>query len=150
MKAAGRGDLKKVQRLLGNGARVNGRDSGGKTALHFAAQSKNVLVVDVLVRAGADVNAKADGDVTPLMLSVDMGFGDPEIALRLIRAGADVQAADTNGDTALIIATTESSLDVVKALLEKGANPNAKGLHGETALNYGGHECNDRPCEAST
>jgi ankyrin repeat protein len=37
---------------------------------------------------------------------------------------------------ALIIATTESSLDVVKALLEKGANPNAKGLHGETALNY--------------
>jgi ankyrin repeat protein len=99
MKAASRGDLKKVRRLLGNGAQVNGRDSRGKTALHFAAQSKNVLVVDALVQAGADANAKADGDVTPLMLSVDMGFGDPEIALWLIRAGADVQAADTNGDT---------------------------------------------------
>ena len=136
MKAAGRGDLKQVRRLLGNGAQVNGRDSNGKTALHFAVHSKNVLVVDALIQAGADLDAKADGNVTALMLSVDMAFGDPDIALRLIRAGADVQAADTNGDTALIVATTESSLEVVKALLEKGANPNAKGLGGETALHY--------------
>jgi ankyrin repeat protein len=70
------------------------------------------------------------------MLSLDMALGQPDISLALIRAGADVNAADENGDTALIIATTESSSEVFQSLLERGANPNAKGLNGDTALHY--------------
>jgi ankyrin repeat protein len=135
--AALEGDLSQVKRLLHEGVPVNERNSeGGKTALHYAAQAKNIELVRFLIRQGADVNAKSNGSVTPLMLSVDMAFGQPDIALELIKAGADVSAADWNGDTALIIATTESSIDVVQALLEKGANPNARGLGGETALHY--------------
>jgi ankyrin repeat protein len=95
-----------------------------------------VFVVQVLLQHGADVNAKMAGNVTPLMLSLDMAFGKPEIALALIQGGADVNAADEHGDTALIIATTESSLEVFETLLDKGANPNAKGLHGDTALHH--------------
>jgi ankyrin repeat protein len=136
MTASDHGDLSRVQQLLHDGADVNERTSGGKTALHYAAQSKNVLVVQALIQAGADANAKMAGNVTPLMLSVDMAFGQPDIALALIRAGADVNAADENGDTALIIATTESSFEVFQALLDRGANPNARGLNGETALHY--------------
>jgi ankyrin repeat protein len=70
------------------------------------------------------------------MLSLDMAFGRPEISLALIRAGADVNSADDNGDTALIIAATESSDEVFQTLVERGANPNARGLNGETALHY--------------
>jgi ankyrin repeat protein len=134
--AASRGDLPQVQKLLRDGSDPNEHTAGGKTALHYAAQSKNVSVAQALIQAGANVNAEATGDVTPLMLSVDMAFGQPEISLALIRAGADVNLADVNGDTALIIAATESSDEVFQTLLERGANPNARGLNGETALHY--------------
>ena len=134
--ASSNGDLSRVEQLLREGADVNEYTTGGKTPLHYAAQSKNIAVVHALIQAGADLNAKAAGNVTPLMLSLDMAFGQPDIALALVRAGADVNAADENGDTALIIATTESSDEVFQSLLAKGANPNARGLNGETALHY--------------
>jgi len=136
MTASANGDVGRVQQLLRNGAQVNQHTSNGKTAIHYAAQSKNVLVVQALIQAGADVNAKSEGNVTPLMLSVDMAFGQPDISLALINAGADVNAADENGDTALIIAATESSVEVFQTLLDKGANVNARGQGGMTALHY--------------
>src|ERR1700733_5894594 len=73
--AARRGDLPQVQKLLRDGSDPNEHTAGGKTALHYAAQSKNASVVQVLIQAGANVNAEATGNVTPLMLSVDMAFG---------------------------------------------------------------------------
>src|SRR5579863_7026868 len=136
MTASANGDLGRVQQLLRDGAKVNQRDRNGKTAIHYAAQSKNVVVVQTLIQAGADVNATSAGNVTPLMLSVDMAFGQPDISLALIKAGADVNAADEDGNTALIIAATESSDEVFQTLLEKGANVNARGLNGGTALHY--------------
>jgi len=136
MAASERGDLSRVRQLLRDGAQVNQHNSAGKTPLHYAAQCKNVLVVEALIQAGADVNAKTKDNVTPLILSVDMAFGQPDIALALIRAGADVNAAEEDGDTALIVATTESSFEVFQTLLERGANPNARGLNGGTALHY--------------
>jgi uncharacterized protein len=134
--AVSRGDLPQVHKLLREGSDPNEHTVGGKTALHYAAQSKNAAVVQALIQAGANVNAEATGNVTPLMLSLDMAFGRPEISLALIRAGANVNSADDNGDTALIIAATESSDEVFQTLLERGANPNARGLNGETALHY--------------
>lgn len=136
MVASADGDLARVQQLLREGAQVNQRNGDGKAAIHYAAQSKNVLVVEALIGAGADVNARSVGNVTPLMLSLDMAFGAPSISLALIRAGADINAADQDGDTALIIATTETSSEVFQALLERGANPNARGLDGDTALHH--------------
>jgi len=132
--AADRGELSNVLQLIRDGAQINEPNSDGKTALHYAAQCKNVSVVNALIQAGANVNSKMNGNVTPLMLSVDMAFGQPEIAMALIRAGADVSVADKNGDTALIIATTESSDEVIRSLLERGADPNSRGPGGETAL----------------
>jgi len=136
MMAANNGDLSQVRKLLREGADPNERTPRGETALHYATQSKNVSVVQALIQAGANVNAKMTGNVTPLMLSLDMAFGQPESAMALIRAGADVNVADADGDTALIIAATESSNDVFQTLLEKGANPNARGMNGETALHW--------------
>jgi ankyrin repeat protein len=134
--AANVGDLPQVERLLQQGVKVDGRDKSGKTPLHYAVQSKNVKVVRLLIQHGADVNATTFGNVTPLMLSVDMAFGDPDIAMELLRAGANVKVQDTNGDSALLIATTESSYQVMEAMLDKGANPNAQGLGGQTPLHW--------------
>lgn len=135
--AAEKGDLQQVDRILQQGTPIDVKDGTGSTALHYAAQSKNLQLVEFLIDHGADVNAKAKGNVTPLWLSLDMAFGQPDISLELIRAGADVSAADSNvGDAPILIAATESSYEVMEELLKRGANPNAQNVYGETALHY--------------
>ena len=87
-----------------------------------------------MLAARADINVRTKENVTPLITSLDMACGKPEISLALIRAGADVNVVESDGDTALWIATTESSLEVMKELLSKGANPNVQARGGDTPL----------------
>ncbi len=128
MMAARSSDLSSVRRLLRSGVGVNARDVYDSTALHYAAAScGNVRVVKVLLASGADVNARNKGNVTPLIYSINMACDKTDITMALIEAGADVNVAESgDGDTALWLATTESSREVVKQLLKKGANPNAQ------------------------
>jgi ankyrin repeat protein len=128
MMAARSSDLSSVRKLLMSGVDVNARDINDSTALHYAAAScGDVRVVKVLLASGADVNARNKKNVTPLLDSINMACDKTDITLILIQAGADVNVAESgDGDTALWIATTESSSEVVEELLKKGANPNAQ------------------------
>jgi ankyrin repeat protein len=133
--AANDGNLAVVEVLLRAHADVNARTNDGYTPLHSAVHCRDVRVVRALLAAGADVNARTENNVTPLILSIDMAWGKPEITLTLIQAGADVNIAESpDGDTALWIATTESALEVMEALLKKGANPNLQPRNGYTPL----------------
>jgi ankyrin repeat protein len=136
MVAAAKGDVASVRGLLRGGARINDADRDGYTALHRASHCGDIRVVKTLIAAGADINARTKENVSPLLVSIDMGCGKPEITMALIQAGADVNVAESDGDTAIVIAATESSLDVMRELLKRGANPNAQGINGETALHY--------------
>src|SRR5579863_2287049 len=136
MAAAARGDAQSVAKLLRDGARVNEVDIDGYTALHRASHCGDIQVVKSLIAAGADINAVTKHNVTPLMISIDMMCPNSDVTMALILAGADVNVADSNGDTAIVIASTESSFDVMRELLKRGANPNAQGIGGETALHY--------------
>jgi ankyrin repeat protein len=149
MQAAKKGDLRVVKRLLASGVDANAGDANGYTPLQYAVGSGNVKLVRALLAAGADVNARAaDGytalhaaavdrevnivelllasGVTPLMCSVGSPYGDAKVSLALIRAGADVNAADLNGEAAFWIAATSSPLEVVEEMLKKGADPNVR------------------------
>lgn len=53
---------------------------------------------------------------------------------RLIKSGADVNAKNENGRTALMYAAWNNVTDVAKVLIDAGADVNAKGNAGETAL----------------
>jgi TonB family protein len=136
MVAAAKGDAASVTRLLQRGARVNEADKDGYTALHRASHCGDIQVIKTLIAAGADVNAKTKENVTPLLISIDMGCPKTEVTRALIEAGADVNVAESGGDTAIVIAATETSFDVMRELLKRGANPNAQGMGGETALHY--------------
>jgi len=59
---------------------------------------------------------------------------DPEKALALIRSGADVNAVDAEGKTALRFAASLETPEVLLALLKKGANVNFQGPDGMNAL----------------
>ena len=57
-------------------------------------------------------------------------------AQKLLRAGADVNTADSEGTTALMHAAIESGVKMMKLLIDSGANVNAKNALDSTALMY--------------
>jgi ankyrin repeat protein len=82
------------------------------------------------IAAGANVNARADRDTTPLMYAAAFGSLD---SLKLLQsAGADVNAQNAFGATALMCSVTERAK--VRLLLEQGADVNARSSTGRTAL----------------
>ena len=104
--------------LLDHGADVAASNGAGVTALHLAAMQGRADVVAALIKGGADVHAAAQGlfQRTPLHEAINQGA-----AAALLAAGADPNAVTTFGETPLYTATKRGNIDVMLALLEKGA-----------------------------
>ena len=119
--------------LLKKGAPINARDKAGWTPLLLAAIIGNQEAVNVLLAHKADVNIKNQNGLFPLFQAAK--DGKKEIARQLLAAGA--RAADSVGDTGMTSLHMACALgygDIAKALLEKGADANAKSKWGHTAL----------------
>jgi len=87
------------------------------------------------IRNGANVNARdVSGTVTPL--SAAAGFNsDPGVITTLANAGADINARDGLGNTALMLAVVNNpNPGVIGALVRAGANINAQDELGTTPL----------------
>jgi ankyrin repeat protein len=69
-----------------------------------------------------------------LFPSVNAKLQYSEMVKALIDKGADVNAKDKDGQTALMLAAGGGYTEIVKALIEKGADVNAKNNTGDTAL----------------
>lgn len=151
------GDLAKIKQLVEQqGVDVNAQySSTGGTALMYASLRGHLEIVKYLISKGADVNAKNDNGLTALM-AASGDKGKLEIIKALVEGkggllsvfskGADVNAQDDNGETALMRACANGKLEIVKYLISKGADVNAKitvGQHkGLTALigaSFGGY-----------
>ncbi len=127
-------DAAGVQLLLKHKARVNARDTNGRTALHEAALSGNAEALGALLDAGADVQARDTAGRTPLL---EAARGAPLAVLQtLIEAGADVAVLDTEGRGALVLACLADapSQALVQRLIELGADPGVAGADGKRAV----------------
>jgi ankyrin repeat protein len=131
--------------LLEAGADPRARDRTGKTALHHAARMREATsIIPLLVRAGADVNARSDDAArdTPIFCAVENYLESPDkyaasLTLRaLVHAGADINVADSNGATVLAIAASHNQPDLIKLLVELGADPGRRLSNGRTPLDY--------------
>ena len=111
---------------------VNQTEADGATALHWAAYRDDLESVDLLVAAGANVNAANDLGATPLW-NAGTNAGEP-VTKRLLDAGANPNLALLAGETPLMAAARAGKAGVAELLLAKGANPNARGSRGQTAL----------------
>src|SRR3954464_5587840 len=133
MEAAYAADTSVVEALLARGAAVDAVDATNGQALHHAARNAQAdgSVVRVLLEHGANpVAAQSDG-VTPLMLAVSaLSGGTMMNAIAMIAYADDVNQRDSDGNNALWIATTEAPIQVQRALLRAGANPNLPNRRG--------------------
>ena len=98
-------------------------DMGGYTPLMFAAQDGDVESARLLLGAGADVKDRAADGSSALLIAAHAEQAD--VGALLLDAGADANDAST-GYTALHVAAVSGDLALVKALLDHGADPNAR------------------------
>ena len=96
---------------------------GGSTPLHFAVRSGDVASVKLLLAAGADVNESLPDGMSPLIVAAQSGHGD--VGALLLEKGAEPNS-DAIGYTALHAAVLRGDLQLVSALLVRGANPSVR------------------------
>jgi len=137
-----------VKLLLDNQASEGVRDGCGYTALHYAARAGDTRIAEMLLNAGAYVNAHigyrfgdafADDDskrvgITPLHLAAWRGKLDT--ARLLLSRGAKIDAAAKWGVTPLHFASGSGYLEMVELLIAHGADPLRKTSGGAEALHF--------------
>jgi ankyrin repeat protein len=136
MAAAEKGQTFAVQTLLAAGASVNAVDREHRTALFYAIKSGRRSTVDQLLAAGADPRIRMGGGGTVLMHLASF-MDDSNLARAFIAAGVDPNATTDNSSiyTALMPAASMGHIQVLKVLLEAGADINFQTvLEGDTAL----------------
>jgi ankyrin repeat domain-containing protein 17 len=130
--AACSGKIRDVRKLLNDDTvNVNGKDSSGYTALHWACDCHHDKIVKLLLDHGANIEARSER-TTPLMMACSEGHLST-IKLLLAR-GASVNAANTSGDTPLHLAGYFASKKCQQALIAHGANKRIKNKVGKKPL----------------
>ncbi|MDQ6959498.1 MAG: ankyrin repeat domain-containing protein, partial [Mariprofundaceae bacterium] len=102
------------------------------TPLHDAVGEGKTEVAELLIRKGADVNAKNAGQETPLHDAAVQG--NTEVVALLIRKGADVNARNDVQATPLHEAAMYGKTKVAELLILNGADVNARNKYQETPL----------------
>jgi len=124
---------------------IEAQNSLGRTALHIAAEFGHEDVVRVLLEQKGDPNKKANLDITPLLIATARGkLGVVKLLLAQEdeegKPAIDIGAQDADGNTALHLAVrfgTEDLVgtkDMVRALLNRGCDPNEMDNKGVTPL----------------
>lgn len=139
------------------GGDIHGKDADGRTILHHLADHYEALAaIKLAIDLGCDVNAQDRNGTTPLMMAddeywqvlLDAGArindvdakGNHALHIHLSREllsyGADVNCANKQGQTPLMLAAKKDDIRLVKALLKAGARADMKDKKGMVATDY--------------
>jgi ankyrin repeat protein len=140
MWAAGQGHTAAAKELVRRGAALEARSKGGMTALLFAVRGGRIDTVRALLAAGANVDDRTQDGTSALALAIVNAHY--ELAGVLLEGGANPNASDPRGSALHSLTWMRNpgyaaapprvptgrldSLDLARALLERGADPNAR------------------------
>lgn len=148
--AAGKGEIEILEKALADGMKVDGQDINGTTALMAAVRENKEEAVHFLLGHGADVHIRDRAGWSALDYAA--GGGHLVRVRELLLAGADPKGKNdcdaaflrevggktrrgiNLGATALMLAAREGHTEVVRVLIEAGADVNAKNKWNDTAL----------------
>uniref|UniRef100_A0A2K5ET57 Ankyrin repeat domain 6 n=1 Tax=Aotus nancymaae TaxID=37293 RepID=A0A2K5ET57_AOTNA len=129
--AAYKGQTENVVQLINKGAKV-AVTKHGRTPLHLAANKGHLPVVQILLKAGCDLDVQDDGDQTALHRATVVG--NTEIISALIHEGCALDRQDKAGNTALHLACQNSHSQSTRVLLLAGSRADLKNNAGDTCL----------------
>ncbi|MCC5626099.1 ankyrin repeat domain-containing protein [Nostoc sp. CHAB 5715] len=115
-------DVEAVRRLIEAGMDINAFCDTGKTVIHLAACWGSITMIELLAELGADLDILDESrDSTPLMMTVTRR--DVRAIQVLIRSGANVNARNRYGHTALFLAEKDPDTLplIIQILLKAGA-----------------------------
>ena len=113
--------------LLEHGADASALCNENRTPLHHAAEYSRMEVARVLLEHGVDANARDANKATPLHLACSSRFRQKglrpvDFVRLLLQYNSDIHARDDKGQTAFTRATAKGDRDIMRLLLEYGAN----------------------------
>ena len=88
--------------------------------LHSACAISNYEIAELLIKAGADVNARQHSDITPLHSAAHNG--QARLAKLLIDHGADVNARSDSGQSILDMAKEKGDKETIQLIIERSGN----------------------------
>ena len=145
--AAYDGATEAARLLIEKGADVNARDNSGMSVLEQAASSNHIELVRLLLAKGANVNTVDEGGSTALMSAAGNGDRNATLVRLLLEHGAavNVKSGDSaeivkNGPialghlTPLQLASGQGNYETVEALVQAGADVDAKDVRNASPL----------------
>ncbi|XP_018362192.1 PREDICTED: uncharacterized protein LOC108760633 [Trachymyrmex cornetzi] len=124
--------LRVLTLLAPNNKELNRLDQDGYAAIHHAANDGDKVCLDILLKAGCQVDLLTRKNDTALHLAAEVGCAG-NLAL-LVKANANLQLKNHRGHTALHLAARSHSLECVEILLKGRADPNVEDNEGRTPL----------------
>ncbi len=114
-----------VRVLLNLNAPMQTTDRQKQSALHSAIASRDAAIIKMVLNKSDDVDPRDRNEATPLMYAIIFEpNGRLEIIDRLLAKGAELEAVNSNGQTALHVACYYGRIDTGRRLLSRGANIN--------------------------
>ena len=128
-----------IKKLFAKGIDLNARDDDGYPLfVSIMLFNGKYEVIKALLDNHANVNCLMPDNITPFMFAC-VGNFSPDIIQLLIEYGADINAQDITGNTALISVCDTGNIEIIKTLVKNGANKTLKNSKGKTAYDVALH-----------
>ena len=133
LQACATGDAASVRALLAAGVSANAMDGDRETPLMYAAHFNHIEVVQVLLDAGANMEAVSE-DYRALHWAAM--YGNLDIVRLFLERGAEMNATNRWGQTALLRAASMGHTAIVRILLHYGADVSILDEDGKSAADW--------------
>mmetsp|Transcript_26559 Transcript_26559/g.51753 ORF Transcript_26559/g.51753 Transcript_26559/m.51753 type:complete len:171 (-) Transcript_26559:364-876(-) len=127
-------EIEIVHMLLDKGATVNTVNRAGNYPIMWASKHNDSKIVDLLIERGADVNVEDAHGFNSLHFCAFQNAA--QACKRLLDAGAKVNAVNEKGQSALFSASEFHQPDVIRVLVEGGANCKLRDNFGNGPVDY--------------